>query len=375
MKIFSPIIITFICTLSGYAQVNSIMHDSIIREYLVHLPPTYTPTSNMPLVIALHGGSSNMYDAQNWFEFDEVGDTAGFITVYPQSWFAAGWNANLGWQVDDFGFISTLIDTLLNDYSINSDMIYVAGFSSGGSMALYLGCRLDNKITAIASVGAKISSTTAGSCNSGKFVSLLYMHGTGDQLNPYYLFPITVDSLIKFWVRLNNCPSTPLINNLPDTNISDNSFMITEYYGPGQNNSGVMLYKGINMGHQWPGHWWPSAPIYGNHNLDIEASVEIWNFFKKHLLTSTSPPLLLADFNVTVYPNPMVDKSTLRFDNPNKKSFTLKLFNRHGQLLRTLTNIKTGKIEIERRNLMSGLHFFQLSTEKQVWATGKLAIE
>jgi hypothetical protein len=79
--------------------------------------------------------------------------------------------------------------------------------------------------------------------------------------------------------------------------------------------------------------------------------------------------------NYRIYPNPTTLSATLEFKNPTKQECTLTLYDLHGQLLRTIKNITTDKVEIERQSLASGLYFFQLRTEKQIIATGKLTIE
>ncbi len=76
-----------------------------------------------------------------------------------------------------------------------------------------------------------------------------------------------------------------------------------------------------------------------------------------------------------LYPNPFTTKTTLQFDNPKNENCTLTIYNMQGQTVRTITNITTGKVEIERQNMMSGLYFFQLHTDIQIIVTGKLAIE
>ncbi len=76
-----------------------------------------------------------------------------------------------------------------------------------------------------------------------------------------------------------------------------------------------------------------------------------------------------------IYPNPTNQTATIEFNNPTKQNFTLTLYDLRGQIVRTINNITADKVEIERQNLASGLYFFQLRTDRQVMATGKLTIE
>ncbi|HHZ66219.1 MAG TPA: T9SS type A sorting domain-containing protein [Flavobacteriales bacterium] len=76
-----------------------------------------------------------------------------------------------------------------------------------------------------------------------------------------------------------------------------------------------------------------------------------------------------------IYPNPMSQQTTLEFDNSRKENHTLTLFNTQGQLVRSITDIKTGSIEIKRKKLTSGLYFFQLRTDTHLYAIGKLILQ
>ena len=76
-----------------------------------------------------------------------------------------------------------------------------------------------------------------------------------------------------------------------------------------------------------------------------------------------------------IYPNPTNQFATVEFNNPTKQNCTLTLCDLRGQIVRTINNISTDKVEIERQNLASGLYFFQLRTDSQIIATGKLTIE
>jgi len=78
---------------------------------------------------------------------------------------------------------------------------------------------------------------------------------------------------------------------------------------------------------------------------------------------------------IKLYPNPFTNVATLQFDNSTKQNCTLTLYDLRGQVVRTMKNITADKVEIERQNLINGLYFFQLRTERQIIATGKLTIE
>ena len=96
-----------------------------------------------------------------------------------------------------------------------------------------------------------------------------------------------------------------------------------------------------------------------------------------NFLTSAGNNVANYEYKQTssISPNPFTNKATLQFDNPTKDNCTLTVYNIQGQVVQTITNITKEKVEIERQNLVSGLYYFQLQTDKLVVATGKLMIE
>ncbi len=287
------------------AQINitdSIIYQGITRDFILHLPPGYNGTEELPLVMVLHGGGGTALNTIGFTEMDLVADTAGFIAVFPQG--GAMRNSGYSWAdgrgtpademgIDDVGFISALIDTLQESYAIDEQSIYATGFSNGGFMCQRLACELSDRLAAVASGGSTMDVNLRASCMPGKPVPMLIMHGDADPFVPYnggtiLASPgliIATDSLIRFWVDHNNCSIALAPFSFPDLDPTENStvsrFEITDC----ECDADVVLYKIENGGHTWPG---VENKIYeiiaGQTNEDIHASVEIWNFFRQHQL-------------------------------------------------------------------------------------------
>jgi hypothetical protein len=83
----------------------------------------------------------------------------------------------------------------------------------------------------------------------------------------------------------------------------------------------------------------------------------------------------LPKLNVSVYPNPFSDYTTIELNDSKNREFSMTLVNSQGQVIKSINNINAGQVRIERGNLAGGLYFFQLSTNKQVVAVGKLIIK
>ena len=95
---------------------------------------------------------------------------------------------------------------------------------------------------------------------------------------------------------------------------------------------------------------------------------ELW---KDRLITSVAyqnPDVA----SLNIYPNPANKQAILAFNNPAQKKYTLKLYNIQGQLVRTITNITTAQVIIEKDNLISGVYSYKLYSDKNISAIGQL---
>jgi len=177
-----------------------------------------------------------------------------------------------------------LIGYLSNIYSLDLERVYATGFSNGGFMAYKLACQLSDQIAAIASVSGSFSVSTFENCDPKRPIPILHIHGTGDASVPVegMLGLLSVEETLNYWIEFNECNelTTEMIE---DSDPSDNSSVELHTYTECSAGSKIVFYKVIDGGHNWPGAgdaWWPA----GNTNQDINASLEIWNFFKDYKL-------------------------------------------------------------------------------------------
>jgi polyhydroxybutyrate depolymerase len=117
-------------------------------------------------------------------------------------------------------------------------------------MSFRLVCELSGRFAAIAvSAGTRDNS----GCRNMQPLSIMYMHGTADPLQPYEGGPDVRDlvvppvtELISFWQRFNGCPSQPETRMLT-------SVVEERVFGPCQSGTEVRLYTVIDGMHCWPG--------------------------------------------------------------------------------------------------------------------------
>jgi polyhydroxybutyrate depolymerase len=290
------------------STVHTLEHNGLTRSYRLYVPASYNVNTAVPLVFNLHGYTSNAVQQELYGDFRSISDTANFILVHPDGTLDAGgnrfWNAfGASGGVDDVGFISAIIDKIDEDYNIDLNRVYSCGMSNGGFMSYRLACELSNRITAVASVTGTMAINAPANCNPMKPTPIMQIHGTADATVPYNgnSTMTAIETLVDFWVGKNNCNPTPIITDVPDINTTDMSTAQHFLYTGGSNGSTVEFYKIIGGAHTWP-----NAPItIGVTNRDIDASVEIWRFFRQYSnATLLSTPEHSQAFSVLLFPNP-----------------------------------------------------------------------
>ena len=327
-RFFLLLISAFFGVLLANAQSGSMQFDGENRTYDYHRPAGYTAQQSYPLVISLHGASSNSFQQALYSEFNNVADTAGFIVVYPNG-IGSTWNSSNGVipgqsTADDVGFINALIDRLMSLYSIDARRVYTCGISNGGFMSYRLMCELSHRFAAMASVAGQLPDGIVPTCNPGRPIPVLHLHGTTDPIVAYNGAAgwLSVDSTISWWLDNNNCPTTPAFMSLPDLDPNDGTTVETYQYTGCDAGSEVMLYKIINGGHTWPGGF--VVPFIGNTCKDIEGSVEIWKFFKRFVIPDSligMPESTFNQQNTRIFPNPFCDEFFIEIQSGNAGGF------------------------------------------------------
>jgi hypothetical protein len=101
----------------------------------------------------------------------------------------------------------------------------------------------------------------------------------------------------------------------------------------------------------------------------------MYDMFIAKLSLSTGLTVNLPPFTYSVYPNPFSQNATIQFENFKNEKFTLILMDAEGRTVKTIGNITTDKVEIDRAGLPCGLYFFQLQTEGEIRTSGKIIVE
>jgi polyhydroxybutyrate depolymerase len=380
IKILTIFFTTLLNNLSfGQSNViDSIIHQNYQRKFTIHLPTGYTNTTPVPLLFMLHGGGGTMTNAQGFTNLNTVSNTNGFLAVYPQgygiipsggfSWAdGRGTSADIA-GVDDLGFIDKLLDTLIANYSIDTNKIYICGFSNGGFMTQRFACQQNQRFAAMASLGSIMDTTLFANCNPSRPIPMLLILGTADPFVPYNGGPmigsgpvppiVGIDTLVNFWKINNNCITSNTPINVPNIDLTDSSTVTVFNYTNCSCNSDISFYRINGGGHTWPGVEIPSYEIIaGETNEDIQASVELWNFFNAHNLCNTTVGIdeQITKPTIKIYPNPARTELYLNISQAEK--IEISISNLLGQFL-----IKThNQNHIDISNLTDGIYIVTIT--------------
>ena len=337
-KILISILATTALITSGYSQTfisQTIQHDGLTREYSIYVPASYDGTTNFPLLFNLHGGGGTNSAWQVTSDMRPIADTADFILVYPQArpdpsdGNSFNWIPKVPGTFDDVPFFSSLIDTIASNYQIDQNRIYACGYSLGGDMTFELGCKLNNRIAAIAPVARTMQANPNSFCSPVHPTGVLTILGTDDLVSPYngivfggIEYYISAAATHSYWATHNNCVTTATMNT-----VSPSVERYTWSTTPGC--AYVEELKVIGGGHDWPGS-------FGN--MTIDANTEIWQFVSRYdingLIGCTTTSIYENNGqtdNYKAFPNPFNHELTIEVKSPQANDFSI--YNIIGELV------------------------------------------
>ncbi|MBN2000983.1 T9SS type A sorting domain-containing protein [candidate division KSB1 bacterium] len=363
-----------------HGQYQEFMYDGIMREYAVFEPSLDPNPNGYPLVVALHGAGSEGYGMISTAFLGQKAAKEKFIVAAPSALIynvVSWWNAGDGYEemcqgTDDLGFISAVIDTMIeNYYNVDTTRIYLLGHSNGSMMAYRVAAELSHRIAAIATNTGQM---VYEYCDPEYPVPIIHFHGLEDPICPYegrgdsiIVLP-HVDSLMAIWRGVNNCSSTP------ETIYNENG-IVGKKWASLDGKGDIILYTIENWGHSWPRTVDPG----------IDATDVMWDFLKLHtrnIETSIKENVFQSmpkNFKLHQnYPNPFNSSTRIKYKLAKFSHIMLKIYNLAGQEIDTLVNEfqPAGEYEISWQaiGLPSGLYFYKIRTN-QLSETRKLILQ
>jgi polyhydroxybutyrate depolymerase len=159
------------------------------RPYGLKVPAGYDGRHAVPLVVMLHGYTSNGAVHAAYFGMLDEADRGGFLLAYPDGtrdllgnrfwnatdaccdWFRTG--------VDDVAYLDAVIDEITAHYAVDPGRVYLLGHSNGAFMAHRYACDHSARVAAIVTL-AGMQWKDQSHCRPSSAVSVLHVHGRDD---------------------------------------------------------------------------------------------------------------------------------------------------------------------------------------------------
>lgn len=151
------------------------------RPYLLSLPAK--GRGPWPVVLNLHGLGSNAGRQAAKSRLPAAGARRGYVVVTPQvARFRMAWTLPGYFGPDDTGYLSSLLDMLVEKGCADRDRQFAAGMSFGAAMATSLVCGMKGRLAAVAPVSGF---NVVPPCEEAEPTTIVAFHGTGDRTVPY----------------------------------------------------------------------------------------------------------------------------------------------------------------------------------------------
>jgi predicted esterase len=169
-------------------------------EYFVYIPSNYVPDKSWPMILALHGVGGRGYDSvMAWLRLPAHNDE--FIFIAPT------YGSGLWWKDEAEHLVLSVLNKVKRNYNIDTNRVYLTGFSSGAHGTWYMALRYPDLFAAINPI--------AGECPiPSLLVNLLHVpvyviHGAQDTVIP-------VEAARDAVSRLEGLNDNVLYTELPD---------------------------------------------------------------------------------------------------------------------------------------------------------------
>ena len=291
-------------SLSAGNHQFTLRHGGRQRSYIVHVPTG--ASGALPVLLAFHGGGGNAKGFQAYAELDAVADREHFLVVYPNG---TGpfpnrlltWNAGdnccgyaLRNNVNDVGFVMTLLNDLEDRTPIDRRRVYATGHSNGGIFSHRLGAERAGIIAAIAPVAGTLDLKTLAPARP---MPVLEIHSVDDPRALYNgglgpPFPGTtsrvlhqpVKAALDRWIVANGCSAQ--VDSVTDRKSNSGETVELMHWSKCRDGVEVQHWRLTGSGHGWPGK--TPTPVgeglIGPQAKLISAAEEVWKFVSRFKL-------------------------------------------------------------------------------------------
>jgi poly(3-hydroxybutyrate) depolymerase len=219
------------------------------RTYLIDAPATATDQP-LPIVLVFHGYQANGAQIRDGAGFAALATRERFIAIHPDGHEGVRLLGSVGrgWDLGpkdshDLEFVRTMLDTVERERCVDRRRIFATGMSNGGFIANLLGCRLADRLAAVAPVAGAMPLT---GCTPSGPVAVMITFGRADDIVP----PSLARTARDWWREQLGCRG------------DDEADACTRYDGC----EADLVYCEGPHAHHWP----------------LDTTQRIWRFFASH---------------------------------------------------------------------------------------------
>lgn len=127
---------------TGLTHYRHIKSGGTDRSYSIHLPASYSPDTQHPLIMGFHGSQSIGFFFEADTRLSEKQFTGDKLVVYPdglgKAWAGASYSDST--LDEDLQFVWDMLADVRENFCVDSARIYAAGMSMGGGFVNSLAC-------------------------------------------------------------------------------------------------------------------------------------------------------------------------------------------------------------------------------------------
>lgn len=172
-------------SVASTTAATGVMHHSETKEhgeYSLYVPENYDPSRRWPMVIALHGGHGRGDDyLLTWLR---PAKSKGYIVLSPKS-------LDQTWSMMqpgvDIRSILSMVEELLDEYTIDTSRLFATGLSDGGTFSFALGLSCPKLFAGIAPIAAAGEFIALFNLEQSKTLPVFMVHGEKD-----FIFPVAM---------------------------------------------------------------------------------------------------------------------------------------------------------------------------------------
>ncbi len=203
-SLFSLIALAFLCSTPKSQALDlttNLTIRGVSREFIVHIPPSYTGSTPTPLLFMFHGlTSDSTAAASSYYNWKNTADENDFIAIFPDSLdgFPLIWpsvptsdkywdfTANSG-DSQDLDFVTGMVAWATANYNCRTSHIFTTGHSYGAFFSYYAATWLRSTVAAFGEHSGGLNSGVWPTSvpTTGDKLSGILIHSTGDATVPY----------------------------------------------------------------------------------------------------------------------------------------------------------------------------------------------